>query len=250
MAEFHFRDAQVLEPGFFAAWMEERSFDPESRRMFGEAQLAALAAERHLALRPLPFRKISISNQALQDLVTRIGSDSGMDPSYLVRLAVRESGLDPLAQSNSSTAGGLFQFTDGTWLCAVRDFGGGAGVPAIRIRTDKAGRCVVDDPVEKNFILGLRFDPVVSTRITAAVSLRNYRQYQSDFGQLPTWADLYALHFFGVDTGLAFLRLNRTTPYAAAAALSPAGAKANWSIFYDGQNHPRTVAEIYRNFAS
>lgn len=248
---FHLRDEQVLQPGFFATWLEERSFDPESRRMVAEAQLAALDAERRVALAaPAPVRRLSISNQGIRDLVTRIGADTGMDPSYLVRLAIRESALDPLARSNSSSAGGLFQFTEGTWLCAVRDFGGMASVPAITIRTDASGRCLIDNAVEKNLILDLRFDPVVSTRISAAVSLRNYRQFSAVFGQTPTWVDLYALHFFGVDTGLAFLRLNQTTPYVAASAISPAAARANPSIFYDSRNRPRTVAELYRNFAS
>jgi|TARA_R100000049_G_C1918540_1_gene64269 soluble lytic murein transglycosylase-like protein len=40
---------------------------------------------------------------------------NGIDPDTAVRIAVCESGLDPRAENGSSTAAGLFQFTEPTW---------------------------------------------------------------------------------------------------------------------------------------
>ncbi len=54
---------------------------------------------------------------ALQNAAQRTGSDF----NYLLGTAMRESSLKPQAQSATSSATGLFQFIEQTWLGLVKD---------------------------------------------------------------------------------------------------------------------------------
>src|SRR5690606_12130219 len=44
------------------------------------------------------------------------GNRNGVDFDYLVQTAIRESSLNPEARAQSSSATGLFQFIESTWL--------------------------------------------------------------------------------------------------------------------------------------
>ena len=64
----------------------------------------------------------------LQAAIARASARTGVDFSYLLAQARIESGLDPQAEARTSSASGLFQFIDGTWLRAIRDFGAHFGL--------------------------------------------------------------------------------------------------------------------------
>ena len=53
-------------------------------------------------------------------VICKWASHYGVDEDLAVRIAVAESGLDCQAQSNKSSAGGLFQFVDSTFLDTQR----------------------------------------------------------------------------------------------------------------------------------
>src|SRR5215467_4488740 len=60
------------------------------------------------------------------DVLAAIRSASattGSDFDYLLGTAMRESGLNSQAQSKASSATGLFQFIDQTWLGLVKQYG-------------------------------------------------------------------------------------------------------------------------------
>ena len=63
---------------------------------------------------------------ALQNAAQRTGSDF----NYLLGTAMRESSLKPHAQSATSSATGLFQFIEQTWLGLVKDHGASHGLSA------------------------------------------------------------------------------------------------------------------------
>src|ERR1041384_1771673 len=52
---------------------------------------------------------------------------SGAGFEYLLNTAVRESNLDPNAKSPNSSATGLFQFLDQTWLATLKASGPSLG---------------------------------------------------------------------------------------------------------------------------
>jgi hypothetical protein len=88
---------------------------------------------------------------------------TGSDFHYLLGTAMRESSLKPNAQSHTSSAAGLFQFIDQTWLGLVKDHGARHGLSgfAAAITKDAAGRYHAPDGM-KDAILSLRGDPNIS----------------------------------------------------------------------------------------
>src|SRR6185312_12677045 len=67
---------------------------------------------------------------------------TGSDFHYLLGTAMRESSLKPNAQSHSSSAAGLFQFIDQTWLGLVKEHGARYGLSnfAAAVSKDSTGR--------------------------------------------------------------------------------------------------------------
>src|SRR3954464_13605966 len=88
---------------------------------------------------------------------------TGSDFHYLLGTAMRESSLKPNAQSHRSSAAGLFQFIDQTWLGLVKEHGAAHGPSgfAAAISKDGSGRYHLCGEV-KDAILSLRSDPDIS----------------------------------------------------------------------------------------
>src|ERR1700730_13402639 len=73
---------------------------------------------------------------------------TGAGFEYLLNTAVRESNLDPAAKAKSSSATGLFQFIDQTWLGTMKQSGAALGYAkyANAITQTSSGRYTVADP--------------------------------------------------------------------------------------------------------
>src|SRR5881394_3201429 len=95
---------------------------------------------------------------ALQKAAAATGSDF----HYLLGTAMRESSLKPNATSSSSSATGLFQFIDQTWLGLLKEHGAqhGLGNFAAAITKQADGHYHADDGAKQN-ILALRKDPEI-----------------------------------------------------------------------------------------
>lgn len=188
-------------------------------------------------------RVVSAIRQAAQK------TGAGFD--YLLRTARRESSLQPGAQSPSSTARGLYQFIDTTWLTMMREEGRNLGLAryAEGIGQTQAGRPTVADPALRREILALRDDPAVSALMAGAFANRNAAELRAATGRDPTDGELYMAHFLGSAGAARLISLNETNPQATAARLFPEAAGANRRIFFD-QGRPRTIAEVYGVLAS
>src|SRR5260370_12178392 len=94
------------------------------------------------------------------DALRKAADATGSDFHYLMGTAMRESSLKPNAQSGSSSATGLFQFIDQTWLGLVKEHGAQHGLAnfAAAITRQSDGRYHAD-PGAKQAILALREDP-------------------------------------------------------------------------------------------
>src|SRR3954468_2883035 len=55
--------------------------------------------------------------------IQRASQATGVDFRFLMKTAGRESGLDPRARSGASSAAGLFQFVEQTWLSTLKNHG-------------------------------------------------------------------------------------------------------------------------------
>lgn len=170
---------------------------------------------------------------------------TGVGFDYLVSTATRESSLNPSARAATSSASGLFQFTDSTWLHVMKDHGGSYGfqreAEAIR---GTANGLAVDDPSMRQHIMGLRMDPDVNALMAGAFTKDNNNYLAETLSRQPTQGELYIAHFLGPKGAGDFIRQTMKTPIAAAADYFPRAASANRSIFYE-DGRKRTLGEVY-----
>jgi hypothetical protein len=172
---------------------------------------------------------------------------TGADFHYLLATARVESNLNPNAKASSSTAGGLFQFLDQTWLSTLKHAGPalGYGRFADAISIDSSGRFEVADPFLRRQILDLRNDPSANALMAGAFTRWNGEWLAAKLGRPPSEGELYLAHFLGAGGAQKLITLAASSPQASAADLFPRAAGANRAIFYDKQGEPRSVAQVY-----
>ncbi|HKU55034.1 MAG TPA: transglycosylase SLT domain-containing protein [Rhizomicrobium sp.] len=179
---------------------------------------------------------------ALQKAAAATGSDF----HYLLGTAMRESSLKPNAQSGSSSATGLFQFIDQTWLGLVKEHGAqhGLGDFAAAITKQADGRYRADTGAKQN-ILALRKDPEVCALMAGEYAKSTQGTLRAGLGRDVCGGELYAAHFLGPDAALKLIKLAASDPNASAAAQFPQAASANKGVFLHGDGTPKTVREVY-----
>jgi hypothetical protein len=184
--------------------------------------------------------------------IKNASTSTGVDFGYLMAQAAQESSFQADARANSSSATGLYQFLDSTWLSMMRTHGAKYGFAdlASRIQSDGRGGFVVSDPGSRQQILDLRKDPKVSAVIGAEFALSNKEYLESELGRPVGSTELYLAHFLGAGGATRFLKAIERNAGQAAADLVPQAAGANRSVFYDrATGAPRTVGQIYQLFA-
>ncbi|ESR22434.1 transglycosylase SLT domain-containing protein [Lutibaculum baratangense] len=193
---------------------------------------------------PAPGGGTGDVRQALQQASRR----TGVDFDYLLGTAQRESGLNTTAKAPTSSARGLFQFIESTWLATVRDAGSALGYAeyAEKIGSDRSGRPVVKDQAARDEILRLRDDPQAAAMMAAALAQQNADAMSDGIGRTPTRGELYIAHFLGSKGAVDLVRLADRQPGANAAEAFPQAAKANHTIFYAPDGRPRSASEVYQ----
>ena len=184
--------------------------------------------------------------------IQRASQATATDFGLLMAQAAQESGFHADAKSATSSAAGLYQFTDSTWLDMVRRFGAkyGAGQWAQQIGQDGAGKAIVSDLATRQKILALRQDPGLSAALAGEYTKLNQAEVQQALGHPLRRADLYMAHFLGASGASTFLKAVETKGDVAAADLLPEAAAANKGIFFDAQTgKARSVADIYHSLA-
>jgi hypothetical protein len=172
---------------------------------------------------------------------------TGTNFDYLLATAQAESGLNPTASVSSSSARGLFQFIDQTWLSTLKQAGPslGYGNYADAIVQTPSGGYTVADPALRQRILALRDDPAANAAMAGAFTQQNAAVLRDRIGHHPSEGDLYVAHFFGAGGAAQLINLASQNPNTNAASVFPNAAKANPSIFYDRQGQPRSVSDVY-----
>jgi hypothetical protein len=186
--------------------------------------------------------------QAVGLAIQKAAEATGADFGFLMRTAARESGYRPNAHASGSSAAGLFQFVEQTWLGAVKRFGakhGYAGYASL-IHESGDGKLSVADGAAKKAVMALRLDPNASSLMAGELAEANCTYLKGRVGRDPTSGELYAAHFLGPRGSAELIEAMHSRPGASAAHLFPDAAEANPAIFYrDG--HSCSVAEVYAN---
>lgn len=158
---------------------------------------------------------------------------TGADFTALMQMARVESGFRADAKAATSSASGLFQFIDSTWLEVLGKHGAKNGLPSL----------------PRAQALALRDNPEVASLMAAEHMQDNAAALESVLGRKANGVDLYFAHFLGAAGAGRFLGALERQPDAYGAALFPAAARANRSIFYAGAT-PRSLAEIHQLVAA
>lgn len=181
--------------------------------------------------------------------IRQASAQTGVDFAYLLEKAATESSFDPLAQAPTSSARGLYQFIDRTWLDTMDRHGAKHGYPnvAAAITRDAHGNPVVADAETKEYILALRDDPRVSALMAAEFARDNEQTMEQSLGRDVGKAELYMAHFLGAGGAAKFLSEMETNGNADACSIVPAAARANAAVFYEG-TRALSLDEVYARF--
>ena len=167
--------------------------------------------------------------------IKQASTKTGVDFAYLMQQANAESSFDPHAKARTSSATGLYQFIESTWMRMVDKYG------------DKYG--IETDGMSRREILDLRKDPEIASNLAAEFAGENERFLNDHWGGEVGSTELYLAHFLGAGGASAFLNAKDENPLQSGAVLFPAAAKANKNVFYDrATGRQRSMDEIYAFF--
>jgi hypothetical protein len=171
---------------------------------------------------------------------------------YLLTTAKMESDFNPTSGASTSSAHGLYQFIDQTWLGTVKEAGAQLGYSAYAdaITKSSSGGYSVSDPATRKAIMKLRDDPDAASAMAAVLTQSNSFKLTGMLGRRPTDSELYMAHFMGVGGAAKLIGNAEDNPQASAARLFPNAAAANRSIFYERDGRARSVYEVYANLNS
>ncbi len=175
---------------------------------------------------------------------------TGVDFDYLVNQARTESSFRPDVKAKTSSATGLYQFIDQTWLATVSKHGSKHGLDDIAkdIQKDFSGRFFVSDDTTREKILNLRKDPQIASLMAAELASDNQQFLERKTGKKASATDLYLSHFLGASGAAKYITAMQETPYRPAAHLLPAAASSNKNIFYNSDGSPKSFTQIYNHF--
>lgn len=193
----------------------------------------------------------ALERQAAPGVVNAIKKASartGVDFAYLMEKASAESSFRPDIKAKTSSATGLFQFIEKTWIAMVRDHGGDHGLKKYADKISADGK--VSDAKTRKEILELRKDPETAAAMAAEYAADNKAfleaRVKGDVGPV----ELYLAHFMGPGGAAGFLSAMKNNPLDTAADIFPVAARANRNVFYDAKTgQPRTLAGVYDFFA-
>jgi len=173
---------------------------------------------RDEALRRLGLNGLSNAGQAA---VMQTGSNHTTSAGYLGALIQQESGGNINAQSETSSANGLYQFTQGTWD-VMRRLHPDLNLPATVSQATGAQQ----------------------TQAVEALTNDNRAQLRRA-GIEPNDKNTYLAHFLGAGGAEMLIRAAQQNPNAPAADILPDAANANRKVFYNPDGTPRSVTDVY-----
>jgi hypothetical protein len=185
----------------------------------------------------------------IRDAIQGAAKRTGISFDFLVRQAEIESGLDPRAKASTSSATGLYQFIESTWLRMIRQHGAKYGHAEAAQAISPTGAPRVGDPAMRARILELRKDPALSAAMAAEYTRSNQDQLRLALRREPTANELYMAHFLGPQSASRFLQAWASDRTAVAADVVPDAAGPNRRVFFAPDGRPRSVEEVLSRFA-
>jgi hypothetical protein len=195
---------------------------------------------------------VSATGGRVQNAIAAASASTGVDFHYLYHQARVESGLNPNAKASTSSASGLYQFTEQTWLATMKQHGAEHGLnwAANAITRGSNGHYYVSDAATRQEIMALRQSPETSAAMAGEYASDNQDYLQAKLGRTTTPTDLYMAHFLGPAGAARFLKALDSNPDTPAASVMPAAARANKWVFWDKSGNARSLEQVYQRFAA
>lgn len=190
---------------------------------------------------------IGANQDMVRNAIGRAAQRTGVDFSYLLNQAKSESGLNPHAKASTSSASGLFQFIDQSWLGVMKQHGAkhGMGWAANAIDRTSGGQWVVRDPQMRQAVFALRDQAEPAALMAAESATENGAGLSQALGRPANATDLYFAHFLGPAGAARYLKAHQANPGATAAAMFPREASVNRSLFYTRSGEARSLDDLY-----
>jgi hypothetical protein len=200
----------------------------------------------------MDLQRITEAPPQVSGAIANASRATGADFDYLLKTALQESNFDAGAKASGSSATGLFQFVDQTWLATLKQAGPalGYGPYANAIVASSSGQYSVPDPAARRAVMSLRLDPVANAAMAGALTRSNAAGLRTAIGREPTEGDLYVAHVLGASGAAKLIRAAASAPGTDAVSMFPNAARANPAIFYGGQGARRTAAQVYSTLIS
>ncbi|MAS86586.1 MAG: hypothetical protein CMH30_01205 [Micavibrio sp.] len=168
----------------------------------------------------------------IMNSIQNASAQTGVDFSYLVQQAKAESAFDANAKAKTSSATGLFQFIERTWLDLADKYGEKYGLEGL----------------SRQELLAKRKDPEISSLLAAELASENKQVLEArtkgDIGA----TELYFAHFLGAGKAAEFVNARQSNGADKAAYLFPEAAKANKAVFFNKDGSAKTLDQVYAFF--
>ncbi len=175
---------------------------------------------------------------------------TGTDFEFLMEKAQAESGFNTNAKASTSSASGLFQFIDSTWLSMVKKYGDKYGLSEYASQIENQnGKLCVTDCAAKEAILNLRNDPEISSLMAAEFTEENKTYLEKNTSGEVGSTELYLAHFMGAKGAAEFLNKRSAEGEEIASSVFTKEARANKNVFFNSNTgEARTLDEVYDFF--
>ncbi|MDB5557548.1 MAG: lytic transglycosylase catalytic [Enterovirga sp.] len=188
--------------------------------------------------------------RSLVETIVKAALATEVDPIYLMALADKESSFRPQVKASTSSAEGLFQFIERTWLDTVKTFGPKHGLKAEAALVETVDdKPTITDEAERTRVLNLRRDPYIAAVMAAEMLRRDASLIGLKIGRELNATEMYLAHFLGLDGAARFIAMKGAKTAKSATAAFPAAAKANASIFFErgkkGRRKGLSIPEVY-----
>jgi hypothetical protein len=239
-----------------------RAPDIEAATVDGRGEIRDAAAAQDLCIESSDCSPRSVDVARLRPALTIDGYDlpadivkaidaasavSKVEFDYLLRAAALESSFNPGLEAATSSAAGLYQFVEQSWLHMMQAVGVELGFEDLvnAISTGEGGVYEVTLDEAREEILRLRYDAEMSAIFAGLFTRRNFEALTQLIEREPDASELYLAHVMGAWGAAEIIRLVETKPDAKANRHFRRAARANRSIFFHKDKKPRTIAEVY-----
>jgi hypothetical protein len=169
-------------------------------------------------------KDVNPSKENMIKVINKASEVTGVDSDIMLTMAQKESSLNPNAKSRSSSASGLYQFIDSTWVDMVKKYGKKYGIDQNTPKTD---------PIANSLLAGEYFKE----------NIKQLRAATDDVGAL----EVYLSHLLGPAGAKKLLSSSDETVVA---SILPSAASSNPTILGKGMTVLESKSVIKKSLDS